>query len=57
MRVSTFPAMTAARSCPLNGREKNPAISVCSLVNCQESPWSPVFAQQSLTVPSSKIEK
>jgi hypothetical protein len=58
MRVSTFPGgLPAARLHPLNGREKNPAISACSLVDCQESRRSPAFAQQSLIAPSSKIEK
>jgi hypothetical protein len=58
MRVSTSPAgSSAVRLNPLNGLEKNPAISACSLVNRQESPRSPAFAQQSLLVRSSKIEK
>jgi hypothetical protein len=58
MRVSTSPVGSpAARLHPLNGLEKNPAISTCSLVNCQESPRSPAFAQHSLMIPSSKIEK
>jgi hypothetical protein len=58
MRVSTFPAGSpAARPHPLNGLEKNPAISTCSLVYCQKSPRRPAFAQQSFMVPSSKIEK
>jgi hypothetical protein len=58
MRVSTFPGgPPAARLHSLNGWEKNPAISACSLVDCQESPRNPAFAQQSLIVPSSKIEK
>jgi hypothetical protein len=42
MRVSTFPGGSpAARLHPLNGQEKNPAISACSLVNYQESRGAP----------------